>query len=109
MLKVSGPADFSRDRPEKAMGFRGKVCMFEAAIDAFRQVVGEEHTVTGAAELERYRWCTIPVERDITAVLRPGSVEEVRQLVRIAGLHQVALYPISTGNNWGYGAAHPAR
>jgi 4-cresol dehydrogenase (hydroxylating) flavoprotein subunit len=82
--------------------------MFEAALAAFRQILGDDHTLIGAKALERYQWCTIPVERQIAAVLRPASVEQVQQIVRIAAEHQVRLYPISTGNNWGYGAAQPA-
>lgn len=83
--------------------------MLEAAISAFREVVGAEHTLTETSALERYSWCTIPIRRRIGAVLRPGSVEEIQRLVRAAAEHQVPLYPISTGQNWGYGSAHPAR
>ena len=81
--------------------------MFEAAILAFRQILGDEHTLTGAAAIERYGWCTSPIHRDIPAVLRPSSVEEIQQIVQVASHHQVPLYPISTGNNWGYGSAQP--
>lgn len=83
--------------------------MLEAAIAAFRQVVGPEHALTEAAALERYSWSTMPLRRHIAAVLRPASVEEVQQIVRIAGVHKVSLYPISTGENWGYGSALPPR
>jgi 4-cresol dehydrogenase (hydroxylating) flavoprotein subunit len=82
--------------------------MFEAAITAFRRVLDDEHILTDAAALQRYGWCTIPIRRQIPAVLRPAAVEEVQQLVRIANAHHVPLYPISTGNNWGYGSAQPA-
>jgi 4-cresol dehydrogenase (hydroxylating) len=68
-----------------------------------------EHTLTDAAALERYRWCTIPLQRDILAVLRPASVDEIQRLVQTAAAHHVALYPISTGDNWGYGSALPVR
>ena len=82
--------------------------MFDAAIAAFREVVGEEHTLTDPVALERYGWSTIPVRRQIAAVLRPASVEQIQQVVRTAAAHRIALYPISTGNNWGYGSALPA-
>lgn len=83
--------------------------MFEAAISAFRQIVGDEHTLTDPAALERYGWCTTPIRHHIVAVLRPASVEDVQRVVGIAAAHLVPLYPISTGNNWGYGSAQPAQ
>src|SRR5262245_41204408 len=83
--------------------------MFEAAIAEFRRVLGDEHTLTDAAALQRYGWCTTAIERHITAVVRPGSLEDVQQIVHIAAAHHVAIYPVSTGNNWGYGSAQPAR
>src|SRR5439155_6009065 len=39
------------------------------------------------------------------AVLYPVSTEEVQQIVRIAAKYETPLYPISRGNNWGYGDA----
>ena len=86
-----------------------KTGMFDTPLAAFGQALGHGHVLTEAGALARYGWCTIPVQRRIAAVLRPGSVEEVQQLVRIAVAHRVALYPISTGNNWGYGSALPIR
>ena len=77
--------------------------MLEIALAAFRQVVGDQFTLTEASELDRYLWCTIPLRRHIAAVLQPASVEEVQHVVQIAAAHHVPLYPISTGNNWGYG------
>jgi 4-cresol dehydrogenase (hydroxylating) flavoprotein subunit len=83
--------------------------MLVGAIAEFRKVLGHEYTLTDDVELKPYGWCTIPIRRQIAAVLRPGSVAEVQAITRIAALHSVALYPISTGQNWGYGSALPAR
>lgn len=83
--------------------------MLETVISAFRQIVGDSHTLTDPSSLRRYRARTIPDQRQIPAVVRPSSVEEIQQLVRVAAAHQVSLYPISTGNNWGYGSAQPTR
>ncbi|TWT81133.1 4-cresol dehydrogenase [hydroxylating] flavoprotein subunit [Planctomycetes bacterium CA13] len=41
------------------------------------------------------------------AILRPQSESDVQRIVDIAGKYGVPLYPISTGRNWGYGAASP--
>src|SRR6185436_16654055 len=83
--------------------------MLEAAIAEVRQLLREENVLTNETSLERYRWCTLPFRRSIAAVVRPGSVEEIQQIVHIANTHHVSLYPISTGRNWGYGAAQPVR
>eukprot|EP01034_Spumella_vulgaris_P030123 gene30124-37286_t len=45
-------------------------------------------------------WSTLPA-----AVLRPHTRGEVEALVRIAAARRIALYPVSTGRNWGYGDA----
>src|SRR6188508_1331404 len=83
--------------------------MLETAITEFRRLLGQQHTLTDEASLGPYRWCTIPIQRNIAAVVRPDSVEQVQEIVRIASAHQTHLYTISTGNNWGYGSAQPVR
>jgi FAD/FMN-containing dehydrogenase len=40
-------------------------------------------------------------------VMRPRSVEDVRDIVEDARRHGRPLYPVSTGRNWGYGSASP--
>ncbi|MET4639260.1 FAD-binding oxidoreductase [Mycetocola sp. 2940] len=48
-----------------------------------------------------------PDEFATAAVVRPGSVEEVSQIVRSAGEHGIHLWPISRGRNNGYGGRSP--
>src|SRR5213079_3678159 len=83
--------------------------MFENAMKAFGEALGPEHVLVGDAAISRYRVCTQPITRRIAAAVRPESVEQVQEIVRIAAAHRLALYPISTGNNWGYGSAQPMR
>jgi len=83
--------------------------MLETAITEFRRLLGQQHTLTDEASLGPYRWCTLPIQRNIAAVVRPESVEQVQEIVRIASAQQTHLYAISTGNNWGYGSAQPVR
>ena len=45
--------------------------------------------------------------RRIPLILRPGNREQVQACVRIANRHTIALYPISSGKNWGYGSRVP--
>lgn len=43
----------------------------------------------------------------VLPVWRPASVVEVQECVRQARSERLALYPVSTGLNWGYGSAAP--
>ena len=79
------------------------------ALRGFARVVGEERLLTGHAAQSAYGANTIGVSRVIAAAVQPRSTEEVVALVRLAGEHGVPLYPVSTGRNWGYGAANPVR
>lgn len=83
--------------------------MIEKVIVKFKEAIGEKHTLTDSETLQKYHYSNIPVERVIDAALLPGSVEEVQKIVNIASEFQISLYPISTGNNWGYGSANPVR
>src|SRR5262245_45301175 len=83
--------------------------MLDAAIRKLRETVGADHVFADAQGLDRYRWSTIPITREVAAVVLPGGVEEVQRIVQVARDLHLALYPISTGENWGYGSALPAR
>ncbi|SFM70391.1 FAD-binding oxidoreductase [Marinobacter pelagius] len=50
---------------------------------------------------------TIGAKRSIPAVLQPQSPEQVAEILKVAQQYKVAVYPVSTGNNWGYGSANP--
>lgn len=43
----------------------------------------------------------------VPLVLRPSSEDEVRRIVGLANEHRIALYPFSTGKNWGLGSKLP--
>ncbi|WP_018936900.1 FAD-binding oxidoreductase [Thioalkalivibrio sp. ALJ24] len=47
------------------------------------------------------------VQRQTRGVVKPTSVQEVRDIVLQARRDGVPLYPISTGLNWGYGSRAP--
>ena len=72
------------------------------------RALGREWVVTSEEVLREAGTATFASDRAIPAILRPGSREEVQACVRIANRHHVALYPISTGKNWGYGSRIPA-
>lgn len=77
----------------------------DAALRSWRDLLGSARVLDDAPTLNAFAlstssWSTLPL-----AVLRPNTVEEVSEVVEIAGTHCIALYPISTGKNWGYGDA----
>ena len=75
------------------------------ALEAMRAVVGAPHLLADAATLDRYARSTAARPMRPLAVVRPSDASQVAQLVRIAGAHRLAVYPLSTGRNWGYGDA----
>lgn len=82
------------------------VTPIERAIDAWTQALGEGAVVT---ETARYSRDTSSFAGSIPVALRPTSTEQVQQVVRIAQTMAIPIYPISTGNNWGYGTSVPVR
>jgi 4-cresol dehydrogenase (hydroxylating) len=79
-----------------------------SALAAWRARLGEADVCDGSPAQSRYGISTTGIERPIAAALRPRSVDDVVAAVGIAHQFSVPLYPISTGNNWGYGSAVPA-
>jgi 4-cresol dehydrogenase (hydroxylating) len=77
------------------------------ALEAMAQVVGHAHVHNDQETLARYAASTAARSVVPLAVVRPGSAQEVAELARLAVTHTLALYPVSTGKNWGYGDACP--
>lgn len=80
-----------------------------SAITQWRQVLGSDNVLPGDLAQRKYGSDTGGAHRRIAAALTILDVETVQSVVRIAHEHSVAIYPISTGHNWGYGSALPAR
>ncbi|MBC7359504.1 MAG: FAD-binding oxidoreductase [Desulfacinum sp.] len=83
--------------------------MIPEAVGEFQNLLGADRVLTDEARLQAYKRATIPVNRDICAVILPRTTDEVIGIVRIANRYRTALYPVSTGKNWGYGSANPVR
>tara|TARA_R110001583_G_scaffold30579_4_gene105643 strand:- start:866 stop:2500 length:1635 start_codon:yes stop_codon:yes gene_type:complete len=77
----------------------------ESAIAEWTSILGESGVV--AAKAEDFGASTIGTKRSIPAVLRPENQEQVAEVLKVAQRWHVAVYPVSTGNNWGYGSANP--
>lgn len=52
---------------------------------------------------------TLPKGRAAAVVALPASTDQVAAVLRTAGKHGAAVYPVSCGNNWGYGDRLPVR
>lgn len=82
-----------------------------AVRDAYAEwirALGRQWVITSGVELRDASTATFATQQVVPAILRPASREEVQDCVRIANRHGVALYPISSGKNWGYGSRVPA-
>lgn len=77
----------------------------EAALAAMANAVGAAHVRVDEATRERYARSTAASPVLPLALVRPGNAAEVAQLLRIAAGAGLAVYPVSTGKNWGYGDA----
>lgn len=80
-----------------------------AALARMAQLVGNGNLHTDAATLACHAMSTASRPVVPLAVVRPGTVDEVAALARLAVQHEIALYPVSTGRNWGYGDACAVR
>ncbi|WP_166259969.1 FAD-binding oxidoreductase [Marinobacter salicampi] len=77
----------------------------ESAIAEWADLLGESGVVPASSA--DYGASTIGTRRSIPAVLRPENQEQVAAVLKVAQKWCVAVYPVSTGNNWGYGSANP--
>ncbi len=71
-------------------------------------VVGRDHVIADAGGLAPYARLMLPLPEEEHApggVVSPASVAEVQALLRLAGEQGVALWPTSTGRNFGYGTS----
>ena len=79
------------------------------ALRLWECALGAEHVQCDRGALDSASTATFATTARALAILRPGSCEDVQEIVRIANTHRVPIYPISTGRNWGYGSSVPPR
>jgi len=80
-----------------------------ALFSKLKEIVGDAHVITDTADVESRSLDTIPSVQTALAFVYPGSVKEVQAVVRLANEYKIPLWPVSTGRNWGYGAATAAQ
>lgn len=78
-------------------------------IDSFVLAIGEANVVTDTAVLADTAKTNYKTTQRIPLILRPANAEEVSSCLKIANEHQLPVYPVSMGKNWGYGSKVPVK
>src|SRR5262245_55570907 len=73
-------------------------------IAQLKSIVDDEYVLTDEEDIRKYSRDTSPWLRRCAAIVRPGSAQEVAQIVRVAATHELPVWPFSGGKSWGYGA-----
>ena len=84
---------------------------FDAAISAFRGVLGDSAVLVAAEQLAPYIKTMMPVpdsQHTPSAAIMATTMEQIQKIVGICNKYKVPVWPISTGKNLGYGSAAPA-
>ncbi|MDR1043781.1 MAG: FAD-binding protein [Candidatus Adiutrix sp.] len=68
------------------------------------QIVGRDHCLGGILDIELYSYDSSPFIHPPELVILPGTVEELRQIVRLAARHQAPLTPRGAGTSLSGGA-----
>ncbi len=79
--------------------------MYKNSIDTKLKALLHEGYVIEPAKLASY--LAKEVDAEVRAVAIPQTREQVPEILALAREHKQALYPISTGKNWGLGAKQP--
>lgn len=80
-----------------------------AAVAEWERLLGHDHVLCDPEARGRAESATFATGQRVPAILRPAHRADVQEIVRIAARHRVAVYPVSTGFNWGYGSRVPTR
>ena len=75
----------------------------DAVFAELRAIVGQQHAVVDDAGRDLHSRTTEPHSRHCSAVVYPGSAQQVAAILRLAAQRGLAVWPFSRGNSWGYG------
>jgi 4-cresol dehydrogenase (hydroxylating) len=82
----------------------------QRALNSFERVVGTQWVLATDEDRSTYLDVYAPGDEAShapSAVVAPGSVEEIQAVVRLANEQRIPLWPISRGKNFGYGGSAP--
>lgn len=74
------------------------------AVHAWEKALGADRI---SFQVDAYQKNTIASNRSIPAIVKLVNTEEIASAIKIAQKYNIKVYPISTGNNWGYGSTLP--
>ena len=75
--------------------------------EAFEIALGTEFVITSPDEIARASTATFATAQRVPAILRPGSRGDLQACLAVARRFSIAVYPVSSGKNWGYGSRVP--
>lgn len=78
------------------------------ALGQWREQLGRDNVSLDPADLHAAKTATFATDVTVPAIVRPGTRQEVQQVLRIANEWGIPVYPVSGGCNWGYGSRVPA-
>lgn len=80
----------------------------QRAVEDWRRALGNERVVLDAAAIKEAQTATFATSHRLLAIVRPSTVLQVQETMRIASRHQVPMFPTSRGRNWGMGSKAPS-
>ncbi|MFD2843964.1 FAD-binding oxidoreductase [Paracoccus cavernae] len=86
--------------------------IFAQAVAKFEAALGAENVLSSEERLTPYYKTMMPVDDDLyktSCVVQATTVEQVQAVVKICDEFAIPVWTISTGRNFGYGTAAPAK
>ena len=84
---------------------------FRQALRELASIVGSAHVLDAEVDLAEYTDPFGPYPQGqrfaASAVVLPATVDEIREILRVARAYRLPLWPVSTGRNFAYGGAAP--
>lgn len=80
--------------------------MFESGLKKIENAIGSQYVNTNSETIKKYSVNMLTVDDIVpAAVVKPSSVDEIRNILKIANEHNISVWPVSQGQNHGYGEA----
>ena len=79
----------------------------ESVREAFEIALGAGFVITSSEATTSASTATFGTSQRVPALLRPASRSELQACLAIARRFSIAVYPVSSGKNWGYGSRVP--
>lgn len=70
-------------------------------------VIGKDFCFFEQSILQDYQRTTFPTDIQVGGLVKARNKNQLVELVKLANLHKFPLYPLSTGQNYGYGSKVP--